>query len=339
MNIADLPRVRLALLPSPIEELPRLSGHLGGPRLLMKRDDYTGLGLGGNKLRELEFLLADAVRQGADTVVTTGGVQSNHSRLTAAAARRLGLESALLLTGADPPPARCQGNLLLDRLFGAEIHLSATRDLDEAQSQLEALACDLRRRGRRPYVVPVGGYSGLGVVSYALAMMETVTQANEMGVVLHRIALACGTGVTMAGLVLGARLLGLHTAIHGFSVSRDRDLLRSRMLAVMDEAAGLLGVRERFAPEDLDIDDAFIGEGYGIPTPAGVEAMTLLARLEGTVLDPAYTGKAMGALIDRVRSGAWRAGENVLFLHTGGAPAVFAYEDLFAAAGDSGPAG
>ncbi|MFZ5767886.1 MAG: D-cysteine desulfhydrase family protein [Bacillota bacterium] len=320
MQFARLPRLHLAQLPTPLEEAGRLEHLFGGVRLFLKRDDLTGPALGGNKARKLEFLLADARRQGADVVLTVGGAQSNHARITAALAARLGMDCVLVLDG--PAPCENQGNLLLDRLLGAEVRFAGARPAEEV---MEELAAGLRERGRRPYAIPVGGSTPLGAVGYCLAMQEMLAQASQMGFVVHRVYVATGSGGTQAGLLLGARVLDPSLRVIGVSVSRSREECCRRVADLATGAAALLGLPVEVDPAQVEVLDEYVGPGYGIPTAACLEAVRLTARREGVLLDPVYTGKAMAALLDHLRCGVIKEGENVVFWHTGGSPALFAY--------------
>lgn len=320
MQFARLPRLRLAQLPTPLEEAGRLEQHFPGVRLFLKRDDLTGPVLGGNKARKLEFLLADARQQGAAVVLTVGAAQSNHARLTAGLAARLGLECILVLEGTEPEEK--QGNLLLDRLLGAEVRFAGARP---AQEVMEEMAAGLRGQGRRPYAIPVGGSTPLGALAYCLAMEEMLCQASSLGIVVHRVYVANGSAGTQAGLVLGARVLDPTLRVIGISVSRSSGECRLRVADLATGAAALLGLPLTVLPGDVEVRDGYVGPGYGIPTPSCLEAIDLLARYEGVLLDPVYTGKAMAALLDDLRRGEVKEGENVVFWHTGGSPALFAY--------------
>ncbi|MEW5934975.1 MAG: D-cysteine desulfhydrase family protein, partial [Bacillota bacterium] len=258
--------------------------------------------------------------QGADVVLTVGGPQSNHARITAALSARLGWECILVLEGAEPPEA--QGNLLIDRLLGADVRFAGARP---AQEVMEEIAAALEAQGRRPYAIPVGGSTPLGAVGYCLAMEEMLAQASDAGVVVHRVYVATGSGGTQAGLVLGARVLDPSLRVTGVSVSRSAEESRSRVAELATGAASLLGLPVRVEAAGVEVLDGYVGPGYGVPTPACVEAIRLAAREEGVLLDPVYTGKAMACLLDHLRRGVIREGENVVFWHTGGAPALFAY--------------
>lgn len=327
MNLAAQPRARLCSWPTPLEECPRLSAALGGPHLWVKRDDLAGLGLGGNKVRKLEYLLGDAIRRGADTVITTGAAQSNHCRLTAAACRRLGLEVTLVLTaGEEATPA--QGNLLLDRLYGAEIVPLATDSDEQAAAAMEEAAAGLARRGRRPYVIPLGGSNAVGDLGYVSAALEIAGQAQGEGVHFDYLFVTTGSGGTHAGLQLGAALYLPGTAVHGVTISREPGPSAARVDALVAETAALLGLPANPAPPAV-VHGGYVGEGYAIPTPAGWEAILLAARTEALVLDPVYTGKALSGLIGLIREGRLASASNVLFVHTGGWPGLVAQAAAF----------
>ncbi|HET9016247.1 MAG TPA: D-cysteine desulfhydrase family protein [Thermomicrobiaceae bacterium] len=336
MSIGSQPRFPLATLPTPVQEAPRLRAVLGGParcpRILLKRDDLTGLALGGNKARKLEFLVADAIRQGATALITTGAVQSNHARMTAAAARLAGLNCSLVLTGhGDDPPV--QGNLLLDRLLGAEVHVVQTGGAslpggDAVSDAIARVAEELVMRGERPYVIPVGGSNAIGALGYVSGTLELVGQLYTMGEAPSRLYYASGSRGTQAGLVLGAKLYGAPYRVVGIAVSPVDPGRDPHAAEIANEAAARIGATTRVVVEDLVTDDGYVGEGYGIPTPGCLEAVRLLAYHEAVFLDPTYTGKAMAGMIDQIRRGEIDPGETVVFLHTGGVPAIFAQPEL-----------
>ena len=331
MDLSRFPRERLGHLPTPLEPLERLSGHLGGPSLYVKRDDCTGLAFGGNKTRKLEFLIADALETGADTVITAGGVQSNHVRQTAAAAARLGLACELVQQAAhawDGPDYAESVNLFLDRLLGARLHTVATED-DRAPG-MERLAEELRAEGRKPYIIPGGGSNALGGLGYAACAFEIVEQAGAMDLAIDAVVLPSGSGGTQGGLVAGLAALNSGIQAVGIDIDADTAGVAARVRNVAEGTLDLLGVDGGLAGHGVAVEAGYAGAAYGAPTPAMVEAVTLLARLEGLVLDPVYTGKAMAGLIGLVRGGAFAASDTVVFLHTGGLPALFAYRSAFA---------
>ena len=328
--LAKQPRVSLATLPTPIHDAIRFREALGGksrcPRILIKRDDLTALGLGGNKARKLEYLVADAIQQGATTLITTGAVQSNHARMTAAAAAMTGLRCVLVLTTTTPEPALA-GNLLLDRLYGASVRLVPAIDPMFAVGQDEQVVAETvateKNAGRVPYVIPVGGSSGVGVFGYISGTAELVQQLDEMQVAVSRLYYASGSRGTQAGLTYGARVCGAEYEVYGVAVSGGEPEKIERAKRIANEAAARLGLSERLDLADLKTDQDFIGDGYGIPTRGGVEAIELLARTEAILLDQCYTSKAMAALIAHVRAGRIAPADTIVFLHTGGMPALF----------------
>ena len=320
MALERMPRYRLAHLPTPLEGLPHLSKTLGGPRILVKRDDLTGLAFGGNKTRKLEFLFGDALQRGADTVITAGAPQSNHCRQTAAAACKAGLRCVLLFSPGHHD--ELQGNVLLDRLLGAEVVRTEREDTDAV---LEELAAAERGQGRRPYVIPIGGSNGVGTLGYVSMVLELSQQLFEAGHRVDRAYFSSGSGGTQAGLVLGARLYSAPYGLVGVSPGRKGDAVRAKVLCAGEECARLLGVEPRIAAEDLEVRNEFTGPAYSAPTPASQEATRLFAACDGIVLDPVYTAKAAAGLLHDIRSGRIGRDETVLFIHTGGTPALFAY--------------
>lgn len=319
-----LPRIRLAHLPTPLEELSRFSGAMGGPQVYIKRDDCTGLALGGNKTRHNEFILADALQQGADVLVWGAGVQSNNCRQTAAACAKVGLECHLVLSrgrhGDD-----VQGNLLLDHLVGARVQVVDAGIGPELDAAVEAEAARLRAAGRKPYFFNRGPLRRHAAVSYLLCLAELADQLAERNV-RPGAAYICSASATGAGMVLGTAALGLDWPIRSVLPIRWPWDEAEDMARIANETAELLGLPTRLGAEDFEILSDHVGEGYGIPTPGGIEALRMLARTEGILLDPVYTAKAMAALVADARSG--RLGDQpVVFIHTGGTPALFAYRD------------
>jgi len=319
-------RFFLAQLPTPLHKLERLSAALQGPEIWIKRDDQTGLATGGNKTRKLELLIAEALAQGADVVLTAGAQQSNHCRQTAAATSRAGLDCLLVLAGEAPPPDRWTGNLLLDDLLGARIWWAGDQSPLEA---LDAAADAQRAAGRSPYVIPYGGSNAIGASAYALAFMEMWDQVASLSAQepfsFDRIVFASSSGGTQAGLVVGAKSADFQGQVLGISVDKRAGHLRETVLALLPPTASRLGLDLSFSPQDVQINDAYLGGGYGVLTSVEREAIRLVAHLEGILLDPVYTGKAMAGLLDLVRRGEIGNGERVLFWHTGGIPALFAY--------------
>jgi 1-aminocyclopropane-1-carboxylate deaminase/D-cysteine desulfhydrase-like pyridoxal-dependent ACC family enzyme len=313
-----LPRAGLLTAPTPVEEMGRLRAALGGgARLLVKRDDALPFGFGGNKVRKLDLVAARARAEGADTLLTVGGLQSNHARATAAAAAKLGLRCVLVLNGARPD--RPAANLLLDGLLGAEVHFVASR-AERAPAMREA-AERLRAEGRRPFEIPLGASTPLGATAFALAMAELVSQMPAPDVIVH----ASSSGGTQAGLVAGAALLGLRTRIVGISADEPAPVLQdvvTDLVGGVDAALGAGGAIRAEAPA-VEVDDRFVGEGYGIPTPASREAQELAARTEALFVDSTYTAKALAGLVAAVRGRRFGADETMLFWHTGGQVGLF----------------
>jgi L-cysteate sulfo-lyase len=333
MNLEAFPRVRLGHWPTPLEPMNRMREHLGAPRLFIKRDDCTGLATGGSKTRKLEFLLGEALQQGADTLLTHGAVQSNHVRQTAAAAAFSGLQCEALLEArvADAPAEYADsGNVFLDRLFGTRLHMVAGGTAMDAA--LEALATKLRGEGRKPYVIPGGGSNALGSLGYVDCVLELVQQCRTMGLKKPHIVHATGSAGTQAGLVAGIHALGLGWPVTGIGVRAARDVQETRVHALAQRVVDLLGHATPLPRERVVADDGFIGAGYGQPTPGMLEAVQMVARLEGILIDPVYTGKGMAGLIAKLRAGFFAADEDVIFVHTGGATALFGYRWAFDAA-------
>ena len=324
--MSALPRFPLALLPTPLIEAPRLARALGGPRIFFKRDDLTGFGFGGNKVRGLEYYIADALAQQADVIVTGAGPQSNHIRATAAAARVAGLDSVAVMH--DSRPAESQGNLLLDELLGVALRFTNNPDRALVDMKIEEVAEELRRAGRRPYVIPRGGASALAALGYVECIREMDAQLQMMGVRPDWLVLATGACGTQAGLVAGVRFFSAPYRVLGVTVSRPVVECVERIARFAREAAALVGRPIELSADDILVRDGFIGRGYGIPTPEGVEAIRFVARSEGIFLDPTYTGKAMAGLIAEIRSGRLGKGETVVFLHTGGEPGLFAHPEM-----------
>ena len=326
-RLDDLPRVRLGCLPTPVVPLDRLAAALGGPRLLMKRDDMTGLAFGGNKTRKLEFLLGRALAEGCDTLVTGGAAQSNHCRQTAAAAAATGLECHLALGG--EAPATPGGNLLLDHLLGAAVHWCGGERRGE---RIPEIADELRARGRRPYVVPYGGSNAAGAVGFVAAAFELAAQLAARGERVDRVVIASSSGGTQAGLAVGLDLAGLDARLTGIVIDKrgpGEPPYDAALADLANQVAREVGAVPRYAPGDFDLRDGYLGDGYGVVGDLEREAIALAARREGILLDPVYTGRAMGGLVDLVRRGEVSARETVLFWHTGGTPALFEHaQDL-----------
>ncbi|HKW02368.1 MAG TPA: D-cysteine desulfhydrase family protein [Vicinamibacterales bacterium] len=318
-TLLSLPTVPLAPHVTPIDRLTRLEAALGSgsPQLFMKRDDLLSFGLGGNKVRKMQAVAAEAIAAGADTLITCGGVQSNHCRVTAAAGAALGLAVELVVNGT--APAAPAGNARLDRLFGASIHYVSNRD--QRAPKMQEIADRLAREGRRPFIVPLGASTATGALGFARGIKEIATG----GLRPDAIVFASSSGGTQAGLVAGCALFGLTPRIIGISADESASTLAGVVHELVNAVAAKLGAKPETvgATRGVEVDDGFVGEGYGVPTPASIEATELVARREGIVLDPVYTAKAMAGLLARVRRGEFTSNQAVLFWHTGGIPGYF----------------
>lgn len=323
MELERIPRLPLCQLPTPLHRAERFEASLGdaAPRIYLKRDDLTGLAFGGNKARKLEYLCAGARAAGATHLITEGAAQSNHARMTAAAAAALGFGCTLVLdarNGAD-----LGGNLLLDHLFGAEVRIVA--EPADRSAAIDAAAVDIRRTGGVPFVIPTGGSVPLGAVGYARAAIEIADQCGALGEAPVRLYTATGSLGTQAGLMAGSRAADAPWEVRGVAVSLPNEPFPARAADLANGTATLIGLAADFRAEDAIVDGGHVGEAYGKRTPGGLEAIRLLARTEGVLLDPVYSGKAMAALIADVRAGAIGPGDSVVFLHTGGGPSLFAH--------------
>ena len=330
MHLAKFPRLRFAHLPTPLEPMANLSRLLDGPNIWVKRDDCTGLAGGGNKTRKLEFLMADAEQQGADTIITQGAVQSNHARQTAAIAAKLGYECYLLLenrTGSDDPDFLANGNVLLDDIYNARLSgFPAGTDMNQ---EMLSLAEELRAAGKKPYIIPGGGSNRIGALGYVNAAYELVGQCNDQGLKVDHIVHATGSTGTQAGLVTG--LTAIHSGIDlmGISVRAPKEAQEENVYRLACETAEFIGSSAALNRSDVVANSDYVGEGYGMPTDGMIEAVEMAARHESILLDPVYSGKGMAGLIDLVRQGFYRREENIVFIHTGGAQALSGYRSLF----------
>jgi len=321
-RISKISRVNLANLPTPFQTMPRLSKCLNGPKLWIKRDDCIGLAFGGNKERKMEFVMGDAIKNHADVVITPGDIQSNHARATAAAARKLGLKAILVLRG--KKPENYNGNLLLDYLLGADIRF-VQANWQEMPPMLEEVAGEVRKKGHVPYIISGGASYPIGALAYVNAMAELLTQANDIGIEINYIIHAAGSGGTQAGLVLGNKILESKVKILGICVEPDSDYLARRTAEIASGVAEILGSRETINVNDVILVEDYVGKGYGVLTKEVAEAIKLVAQTEGILLDPVYTGKAMAGLIDMIKQRRFEKNNNIVFIHTGGTPALFAY--------------
>ncbi|MFO1067224.1 MAG: D-cysteine desulfhydrase [Geminicoccaceae bacterium] len=334
MHLARFPRVRLAHLSTPLEPLEGLTRRLDGPKLWIKRDDATGLGGGGNKTRKLEYLMAEALAEGADTVITQGAVQTNHGRQTAAAAARLGMRCIILLesrVATDDVDYLRNGNVLLDRLFGAELRpFPGGGDMNAA---LDPVAEEVRKAGGRPYVIPGGGSNPTGALGYVGCAQELLWQSAQQGLRLDYIVHATGSAGTQAGLVVGLEAMNSGIPLLGIGVRAPRARQEENVHRLAEAVAEKLAVRGGIRRERVIANCDYVGEGYGIPTPGMIEAVRLFAQADGILLDPVYSGKAAAGLVDLVRKGFFSRRDNVVFIHTGGAVGLHAYRTTFEADG------
>ncbi len=329
MHLARFPRRRYTSGWTPLEKLERLSQLLGGPDIYIKRDDLLGLAGGGNKTRKLEFLVADALAQGADTLITCGAVQSNHCRLTLAAAVKEGMRCRLVIEErvAHSYNPEAGGNNFLFRLLGVESVTVVQLGVDLGRA-MQAVADEVAALGRKAYIIPGGGSNALGALGYVSCAEEILAQTWDMGLRLDHIVCASGSTGTHAGLLVG--LLGNHSRIPltGINVRRPREEQEPNVFKLAQEVAALLGIEGGVPREAVTALGDWVGPGYSVPSPEMVEAVQMVARVEGVLLDPVYTGKAMAGLIGLIRRGIFKKGEHVLFVHTGGSPALFAYQSV-----------
>ncbi|MDZ7821322.1 MAG: D-cysteine desulfhydrase family protein [Candidatus Marinimicrobia bacterium] len=318
-----LRKITLAQLPTPLHGMPSFRRALDfSGSIYIKRDDLTGLAAGGNKSRKLEYLTGDAVEKGADTLITAGGLQSNHCLQTAAAARKLGFDCHLVL--GEKKPGKINGNLFLDLLAGASVHYT---DRAGREKKMQELAESLRAEGRHPYVIPVGGSNATGTVGYVMAMDELQRQLALTGIPCDRIIVASSSGGTLAGMTLGAKYCGFKGKITGISIDREKTgkhAFPPELAALANRTAELLELDIRLAPGDFDLEYGYLGKGYGVVGENERKAIMMLPQTEGIFVGPVYTGRALGAMIDCIRKGKWRD-ENLLFWHTGDTAALFAY--------------
>ena len=317
-----LPRIKLCQLPTDLEPASILSEKLGNVNIYFKRDDNTGLAMGGNKGRKLEFLLADAVKNGSDVIITTGSIQSNHARMTCAACKKLGIDVILVLKG--KKPSSFQGNLLLEKLMNADIRFVDALNYADINITVNYIMGELKAEGKKPYFIPVGGSVGLGACGYVDGALELFQQADKQALRIDYIVNAVGSGGTSAGFEVGVRLAKKNSRIVGISVDAEKSVFKQDIARIAQDCASLLKVDLNILPEDVIVFDKYIGEeGYGKPSRQGIEAIKLVAETEGIILDPVYSGKAMAGLIDLVKKGYFKDGSNIVFLHTGGTPALF----------------
>jgi L-cysteate sulfo-lyase len=330
MKLTNFPRIQITHSPTPLEFMPRLTEALGGPNIYIKRDDCTGLGSGGNKTRKLEFLMADAERLGADTIITQGATQSNHARQTVAIAVKMGMKCEILLedrTGSKVENYKKSGNVFLDHLYGARVQeVPGGTDMNAAMA---SLADELRSKGQKPYVIPGGGSNPIGALGYVTCAMELINQFNTRDLRVDCVVHATGSAGTQAGLVVGLEGARSQIPVLGIGVRAAKEAQETNVYNLAMKTAELLGIPGSIKRESVTANCDYVGGGYGVPTPGMVEAVILVARLEGILLDPVYSGKGMAGLIDLCRKGHFKKGENIVFLHTGGAVALYGYMEAF----------
>ncbi len=326
MHLSRFPRTRLAHLPTPLEHMPRLSALLGGPEIWIKRDDCTGLSTGGNKTRKLEFLMAEALAQKADIVLTQGATQSNHARQTAAAAAKLGMDCHILLedrTGYNEPNYRMNGNVLLDVLHGASIeHRGPGLDMN---AEMMAVAEDFRAKGRNPYTIVGGGSNATGALGYVNCALELLGQMVEGGITFDHMVTATGSAGTHAGLIVGLKALNAQLPLLGIGVRAPKETQEGNVFKLAQLTEEKLGVQGAVARADVVANCDYIGKGYGIPADSTLEAIDIFAKTEAILLDPVYSGKGAAGLIDLCRKGHFKKGQRIVFLHTGGAIGLTGY--------------
>jgi L-cysteate sulfo-lyase len=330
MNLARFPRIRFAHLPTPLEHLPNLSRALNGPEIWIKRDDCTGMSTGGNKTRKLEYLLAEALSQGADIVVTQGATQSNHARQTAACAAKMRIDCHLLLedrTGKTDHDYTQSGNVLLDHLHGATVERCASNP--DMNGELAKVGARLKSDGRKPYLIPGGGSNPTGALGYVNAAIELIAQANDMGLRIDHVVHATGSAGTQAGMIAGLAGIRSGVPLLGIGVRAPRDKQEENVYQLACATADLCGTPGAVRREDVVANSDYVGKGYGFSTPGSLDAIQTLARLEGILLDPVYTGKGMAGFIDLIRKGMFKHGQNIVFIHTGGSAGLFGYVDDF----------
>lgn len=321
-------RIILANLPTKIEKLERISAQLQGPSIYIKRDDQTGTELSGNKIRKLEYCIREAIDQGCDTLITCGGIQSNHCRATAAAAAKLGLKAIVVLRGHDPDTY--EGNLLLDHLLGAEVRWISSEDYrDHRMDIMHTIADEVSAKGQQAYVIPEGASSGIGAFGYFSALQEIVQQEQELGISFDAVIVAVGSGGTHGGLLLAQQLLPTSHRIIGINVCDDEDYFIKAITTVIEESAHYLDQSVTIPTEAIEIIDGYVGKGYAQSQPQELQCIKDLASLEGVILDPVYTGKAFYGLVEEIRKGTFQDLQNILFIHTGGLYGLFPHSESF----------
>jgi D-cysteine desulfhydrase len=321
-------RIRLANLPTKIEKLDRLSKLMGGPDIYIKRDDYTGTELSGNKIRKLEFAIKDALDMGCDYLITCGGIQSNHARATVAAAVKLGMKAGLVLRGEEDTAV--DGNLFINKLLGADIKFITPLDYKNRRIEImEDFKKEMELKGFKPYIIPEGASNGIGSFGYFNAMQEIMSQETDMGIHFDGIFIAVGSGGTHAGLLLGSKILGSESQIYGINVCDNEEHFRNRIHEILLESNTYLDIDTPFDKSEINIIDGYVGLGYALSSPIELKFISEFAKLEGIILDPVYTGKGMYGLTQEIKSGRLSHLKNILFIHTGGLLGLFPQKNLF----------
>lgn len=321
-------RIQLANLPTKIEKLERLSQKLAGPGIYIKRDDQTGAEISGNKIRKLEYSAKEAMDNGCDYLITCGGIQSNHCRATAAVAVKLGMKCCLVLRGSET--AQPEGNLLIDRLLGADIRFITAEEYSDQRAEImEGIRQDMEQKGFKPYIIPEGASNGIGSFGYYTAMEEIIEQEKELNMSFDCIVLAVGSGGTYSGLWLANKLLNHPADIYGINVCDDAEYFKSRIQEILYQSMKYMNVSVKVSGEDINIIDGYIGSGYALSRPEELKFIHDLAKLEGIILDPVYTGKAMYGLTEEIKKGTFKDYRNILFIHTGGLFGLFPQGNLF----------
>lgn len=321
-------KLNIANLPTKIQKLERLTKELQGPNIFIKRDDETGSEVSGNKIRKLEFSVKEALNQGCNLLITCGGIQSNHCRATAAIAAKLGLKSSLVLRGSEAKDI--DGNLFLNKLLGADIKFISAEDYKHNRMLImENLKTEYEKQGFKPYIIPEGASNGIGTFGYFNAMEEILKQEKDMNIHFDKIIVAVGSGGTHAGLLLSKKILGFHGEIYGINVCDNEDYFKNRIHNILDESINYLNIDLNFNLDEIHIIDGYVGRGYALSTPETLEFILHIAQLEGLILDPVYTGKAMYGLAKEIKKGTFKKDENILFIHTGGLFGLYPQRDLF----------
>jgi len=328
MNIVDFPRVRLAQLPTPLKKMENLSKIFNGPQLFIKRDDMTGLLLGGNKARKLEFLMGDACQKRADLIITTGRVQSNWVAQSAAAARKLGMDILLILCGKESD--YCQGNYLLDKILGAKFMFVSLKEYQNNINEImKDVAENYKKKGRKPYIMPRGGSSSLADIGNVITGLEIINEANKRNLKIDYVVTSVGSCGTIAGLLSAFKGYNSKIKTFGIIVGRQKTECISRISSFNKEIAAFLGLRYKINKEEINLYDEYMGEGYGKRTKDSIKAIEIVAQSEGIILDPVYTGKGMADLMDLIKKGIFNSNQNIIFLHTGGTGTLFANNEYF----------